>query len=94
MVTVRLDPGENLIDGRYDDVTADAAPGGLLVQLRGSIRHREPSRPFSEGLQQETRMEIHMDQKAAILLAARILDLARTMGWPQLPGGGNLDEKP
>jgi hypothetical protein len=93
MRTVTLDPGENVIDGRWDHVTAELPEGQVLLRLDGVISHLEP-KPALRGIPpQATTMAVRMDRAAALGLAAEILDLALTTGWPLPPAIQALIER-
>jgi hypothetical protein len=77
---VLLPKGQNVIAGRYEDVEADLLENGPLVQLSGVIRPVAGMPAL--GSRGATKMEVHMEPKAAIELASRIYALALKMGWP------------
>jgi hypothetical protein len=86
---IEILPGENLVLERYEDATVDLLGGqGPLVTWRlvGSIRP-VPATPSAPAMhRQATTLEIRMDPKAAMMLAANISDLARKTGWQPPPG--------
>lgn len=85
MKVLHLELDRYLIGGRWQDVTAETSEESALVRLTGSILHPEPLPRFRGIPPQATTLAIHMDPKAALELAASILDLAQTMDWPLPP---------
>jgi len=84
---VHLDPGGHVLPGRFSDPDVRFGPDDLLVHLVGELTNLELTGAIPAMHRPATTVEIRMDQRAAMMLASRILDLARTMGWPRLPGG-------
>jgi hypothetical protein len=80
--------GPNLIPGRFRLESVEML-NGTLVRLVGAIEHLPPPTTLVSGRQQDTKLEIRMDQAAAILLAAKIHELSQTMDWLQRPANGN-----
>jgi hypothetical protein len=56
--------------------------GMAAVRLVGAVRYHHDKAPGAGRHRRATTLAIHMDRKAAIDLAASILALARSMGWP------------
>lgn len=86
MATVPLNDGENLLPGKFEIRDVDLFDGGPLVRLVGVARYQKPPSIPLGTPRPETTVEIHMDQAAAIELAAKISDLARSMDWRLPPG--------
>jgi len=81
-----LSPGHHIVPGRFNDATVDVSADDLLVRLVAELSHLEPSTTIPVIPRQATTVEIRMDRKAAMMLAANLDELGRKMGWPRQTG--------
>jgi len=82
--SVNLSPGLNEIPQRLEDFQVGLMEGELLVRIVATVRSHF-GEPSGHGIPQpETTLAIRMDRAAAMMLAAKLRDLAQTMDWPLL----------
>jgi hypothetical protein len=90
MADLTLPEGHTEIIQKADDPHVEAVHEGTAVRLLASLRYHLAEGPLGPGRhRRETTVAIHMDPKAAMELAAKLLDLGRSWGWPLPPQAGS-----